>query len=564
MKRHRTNQGILALPATPMLVMEGSRHNFLPGDPFSSPYCKVALRGVKALGAQQHLKFPGVAMWTFEVIPGTPFHIELAVKCPDQILGYTFSTFASTNCPTPTIVKARLGDCQEAKCDNLVVTRTATRFEVACEFATSPDGVSVSLDGEVLIEHSATPVLIGFAFLTIEEGLFASSPIPPGDPIGFRDAERLSYKRGGNFFLGHSGTVSFFFSPIWNGPQLGEGDIVFLVDCIAADQQSAVSIYADGADYGKLKATIIAAGKIQTLSTDVIPVRGILYAVALRWAVGMAEVLVNGRSAATAQFDFPDSSALGENVFIGSTGRLAGQSAFATLSHVLSHASWLSDDQLRATIFEAYPTEFGRFMPDWERFTNAPQVELFKTEAWGFQFALVLLRQIPRLWQEVPPQWLLNSAIDESHCRDEVYRFLAGRDFDVMSEYTTFEGRTDLAIQERNNQERILRIEFKVWGRNDYKEIPEKPLKYFSDLERIAIVLMINPRKGKQIGDDYRRNVESSPTDVTGIIDKPFGDELCPDHFVSVHERAGSRAEVLHIVLNRQGPFAMKNLPEEA
>ena len=99
---------------------------------------------------------------------------------------------------------------------------------------------------------------------------------------------------------------------------------------------------------------------------------------------------------------------------------------------------------------------------------------------------------------------------------------------------------------------------------NDYKEIPEKPLKYFSDHERIAIVVMINPLKRKRIGDDYRRNVESSPTDVVGIIDKPFGDELFPDHFVSVHERAGTRAEVLHIVLNRQGPFAVKDLPEDA
>ena len=203
-------------------------------------------------------------------------------------------------------------------------------------------------------------------------------------------------------------------------------------------------------------------------------------------------------------------------------------------------------------------------MPDWERFTNAPQIELFKTDSWEFQFALVLLRQIPRLWQEIPPPWLLEGKIDESHCRDEIHRYLAHRDFGVMSEYTTFEGRTDLAIQDRNDQERLLRIEFKVWGRNDYKEIPEKPLKYFSDYEKVAIILMINPRKRKQIGDDYRRNVKSSPTNVVAIVDKPFGDELYPDHFVSVHEHVDARREVLHIVLNRQGPFAVKDLPEEA
>ena len=133
-----------------------------------------------------------------------------------------------------------------------------------------------------------------------------------------------------------------------------------------------------------------------------------------------------------------------------------------------------------------------------------------------------------------------------------------------MRESAAFEGRTDLTIQEKNVQERILRIEFKVWGRNDYKAIPEKPLKYFLDHEKVAIVLMINPNKTKPIGSDYRKNVKSSLTDVIEIIDKPFGDELYPDHFVSVHERAGVRAEVLHIVLNRQGPFAAKDLPEDS
>jgi len=543
--------------------MEGARHNLLPSNPFSSEDCAVAIFGAEAHGQRRHPKFPDAPMWTFEIIPGTPFHIEVTAKCPEPILGYTFSTFAETSCNAPLLIKATLCDGEETKCDNLLVTQTVTRFEVPHEFASGPKSISISLDCEIPIDDNPSPILVGLAYVTVEEGLFASSPIPPADPIGFRGAEQLSYETAGNFFSGPAGTLSFFFSPVWNGPQLGEENTAFLIDCIAPDRQNAVSIYADGADYGKLKAMIIAAGNIQTLSTDLIPIRGMLYSVALRWAAGLAEVIVNGRTAAASEVVFPDVKALGPNVYIGSTERSPNLSAFANLSHVCCWPEWISDDDLKATIFEAYPMEFEQFISDWERATSRPSVEIFRTDSWGFQFALVLLRHIPRLWQEYPPLWLLEGAIDESHCRDEILRFLSGREWSSISEYTTFEGRTDLIVQEKNNQNRMLRIEFKVWGRNDYKDIPEKPLKYFTEHESIAIVLMINPCKTKRIGNEYRQNVETSPTDCTGIIDRPFGEEFFPDHFVSIHTRTDARAEVLHIVLNRQAPFAKKELPDD-
>ncbi len=559
----RMNMGIPEL-LRPMLIMEGARHNLLPGDPFSSKHGAQSIDGAEFLGSGQHSKFPDVPMWIFKILPGTPFHIAVTTKCSGQLLGYTFSAFAETSCEEPLLIKATLRDGVEAKCDNLFVTQVVTRFEVPFEFANAPISISILLDGEIPVGNKPEPVTLGLAFLTVEEGLFASSPIPPTDPIGFRGGEQLSYETAGNFFSGPAGTLSFFFSPIWTGPQLSRESTAFLIDCVALDQQNAVSIYADGADYGKLKATIVAAGKVQTLSTDLVPVRGILYSVALRWAAGLAEVIVNGRTAVASEIAFPNAKSLGPSVYIGSTVRSPNLSAFATLSHVFCCAEWLSDDLLRATIFEAYPKEFEHFMADWERVTNRPRVEMFRTNSWGFQFALVLLRHIPRLWQEYPPLWLQQGTIDESHCRDEILRFLSGRDWGGVSEYASFEGRTDLVVQEKNSPDRVLRIEFKVWGRNDYKDIPEKPLKYFSDHETIAIVLMINRSKTKRIGDEYRQNVEKSPTDCVGIIDRPFGDELFPDHFVSIHARAGSRAEVLHIVLNRQAPFATKDLPEGA
>lgn len=561
--RNRVNRGIPEFHRVG-LIMEGARHNLLPSNPFSSRDCSPVITGAEVNAESRHRKCPDAPMWSFNIAPGVPFHIEVAVQCPELILGYTFSMFAETTHHESFLIKVTLSDGIEAKCDNLLISQTLTRFEVTHQFASSPASLLIVLAGEIPAIDNPRTVSLGIVYPTVEEGLFASSAIAPADPVGFRAGEQSSYQTAGNFFSGQAGTLSFFFSPIWHGPQLGEENTAFLIDCIGRDQQNAVSIYADGADYGKLKAAIIAAGKIQALSTDLIPVRGSLYSIALRWSAGLAEILVNGRTVAASEVVFPDIKSLGSRVFVGSTERSPNLSAFGILTHLCCWPEWLTDDYLRASIFEAYPAEFEQFMPDWEQVTNRPRVELFKTDCWGFQFALVLLRYIPKLWQEHPPVWLLQGAIDESHCRDEILRFLSGRDWGCVSEYTIFEGRTDLAIHDKNDQNRMLRIEFKVWGRNDYKEIPEKPLKYISDQESIGVVLMINPSKHKRIGDEYRENVASSPTDCLGIIDRPFGDELFPDHFVSIHERVNARAEILHIVLNRQGPFAAKELPEDA
>lgn len=268
-KRLRINRGIPELRG-PMLIMEGARHNLLPSNPFSSIDCTPTIVGAESLGPRQHPKLPDIPMWTFKIIPGTPFHIGVTAKCLEPILGYTFSTFAETSYHDPLLIKATLCDDVETKCDNLLVTQTVTRFEVPHEFASTPVSISISLDGEIPVGDKPTPIMLGLAFVTVEEGLFASTPIPPADSIGFRGGEQLSYERAGNFFEGPAGTLNLFFSPAWTGPQLGAENTAFLLDCMAGDQQNAVSIYADGADYGKLKATIIASGKSQTLSTDFI------------------------------------------------------------------------------------------------------------------------------------------------------------------------------------------------------------------------------------------------------------------------------------------------------
>lgn len=106
-------------------------------------------------------------------------------------------------------------------------------------------------------------------------------------------------------------------------------------------------------------------------------------------------------------------------------------------------------------------------------------------------------------------------------------------------------------------------MEFKIWGRHDYKDIPEKPMKYFTDGESLGVVIMINPTKKKLIGEEYRSNVSASDMKCHGIVNKPFEREFFPDHFVSIHvSDRNDYVEILHIVINRQSSFSIKDLDE--
>ena len=521
----RQNNGKLNLPLPfdPMLLMEGDRENLIPANPFNSDYCSVSIVGVKFLGARQHLKIPGYPMWFFELPPRTTFQIKIKVNCPREYLGYTFSMFATTSANIPIDLRLTFSDGDERKCDNIHVLKELTRFETSHEFATAPTSLSVELCGESVSEQfSEEPMTIGFAFLSIEEGLFASTPIPSGERSGIRGGEQLSYQRTDNFFEHSSGTVLLFFVPSWTGSQLGSERNAYLLDCVSDSFLDSISIFADGTDYGKLKASIVANGNAQTIETDIIPVREKMYAIALRWATDSAELVINGRTVAElVNIQMPDKHKLGQQVYIGSTSRSPNLSAFGRLSHVMAHKRWLSDSVLRANIFEAYPNLFPQFGTDWIELQN-PQPTLLTSQSWAFDLVQKMLR-LQRTWQQTPPTWLKQEEIDESNYRDEMHRLFQCLDFISIPEAHADAGRTDLLIGHKNNTANLLRMEFKIWGRHDYDQIPEKPLKYFLDGENIAIVVMINPNKKKAINGDYRKKVSCSPPDCIGIIDKPFG-----------------------------------------
>ena len=114
-------------------------------------------------------------------------------------------------------------------------------------------------------------------------------------------------------------------------------------------------------------------------------------------------------------------------------------------------------------------------------------------------------------------------------------------------------GRCDLILRENSHDLRSIVGEFKVWPRNDYKEVINQLLGYFTDFEELGFVFMINENKGT-VGESYKREIIcTNELLVNGsIADAPIlstNDHL--EHYLSLHRLiSGRTVSVFHFIFN--------------
>ena len=186
------------------LIMEGRRRNILPSNPLTPPSCVSLLEGGDFVGLMDHPRFPSLPVLKFRLKKDVAFQLRLTVPCPEKHFGYTVSYFASINVKNPVPLKSCLGDENERICRIAEVSNEVRRFEFAHYFAQPPQklNVVISFDKKIVSKFPNTTDFI-FALPSIEEGLFASTPIPKSNEwLGERDGEQCSYKRKKNFFSG--------------------------------------------------------------------------------------------------------------------------------------------------------------------------------------------------------------------------------------------------------------------------------------------------------------------------------------------------------------------------
>jgi hypothetical protein len=130
---------------------------------------------------------------------------------------------------------------------------------------------------------------------------------------------------------------------------------------------------------------------------------------------------------------------------------------------------------------------------------------------------------------------------NEAEFRDDLYRSLFLSGFSVSREEYSVKGDSDiLAIYElRGSVGKIkvrVPIEIKIWGRNDYKKIPTKPLKYLNYGEIFGIYIMVCPKGLERIENKIVNFARSNSSfRSVSIIDRPLASEGLPFHFLSTH-----------------------------
>ena len=537
------------------LIVEGERTNLVPEMLFESSNCVVDFDRARFCGYGVYWKFPEFAIPIVEFDYSEKGTVTIQIKNELRELGFTFSSYLYTVENEEALYQISLSDGFETVAQNCWVTGQATRFAVSHEFATLASEFFLRIKRLDCKEDAPSVRKIGIALPVLENGLFASTPIIPSTAASTRGAELVTHDQFHALVGKTIGTVAMCVYPSWHGHQLGFNRKAYLIDCIANDSSDRFSLFADGAENGCLRLESRVGEKTCVLRSGFTPPKDRPSVIAFRFAGTTMDFIIGGHTTAS-HSDFSISEKLlstNTPFYLGSSKAEPRHGLFGVISFLVGYPLWLADSKLRAEYYIKAPHWFPEFESDCLWVHDHPLAHLTE-DSW----ALPIIQKVMglhRSWQEMPPPWLAQEAIDEGDFRDEMRRYLSWLDYDCIAEYTSVTGRTDLLVRQKPDLDHTIRFEFKVWGRNDYKEMPAKPLKYMLEGEHIGVVIMINPSKVKNIAEEYRTHVETSATSVQTLIERPFEKDFAPDHFVSVHATDWEHTiEVLHIVFNKFPP----------
>lgn len=541
----------------PLLVMDGRRTNIVHDHIFEVHANRAVLSGCVNLNVHKEHRFADNYVYSFLIDRENKFELSYEANCTEQHKEYTFSFLAFIENCNEVIAFVEFSDGSELKSSYFLIENGVKRFSLPLKLCRTPE----SLKFKITIDSSSMEsknVIFNLSFFVIEEGLFPGALIR----YGRKEGGQLFFDRRKSFQIGMVSTMIMNFVPVWSGHQLTEGLNPYFFDCQSEDLSTRVSIYADSNDFGRIKAYIKNNINEYILSSDISPIAHQYYSVALRWAGSLVDFIVNGRNVSHGkEVYFPSIDSLGDKVYVGSTGESDVNSAFCHFSTEMTLVhTWLNDQQIRGYMYFKNPAFFPNFKTDWELSERLSQFKILNEDPRLIPVVRMILG-LPGLWQESPPSWLVSLPMsDESYFRDEVHRHIKTSGVISSRESFSHAGRTDLLIEFGQDGKLKTRIEFKIWGRHDYKDVPMKPLKYFTTGESVGVVVMLNPNSKKSIGSDYRNNVRSSETGFVEMIEQPFQSEGFPDNFLTLHRSPSSEiAEILHIVIDRFGPFSIES-----
>lgn len=161
--------------------------------------------------------------------------------------------------------------------------------------------------------------------------------------------------------------------------------------------------------------------------------------------------------------------------------------------------------------------------------------------------------------EKTPPNFLkdfnanMKGSLEEGDFRDELQRNLSFVYPGTEVEIAYGDGRADLVIKPLADPRKVVVVEFKIWGRNDYATVVEQLEHYLTSFQVYGVIFMINsnvaPIKEKYVD----QAIFSSKSYLPGTFrKKPIDVSLLNlEHYYSRHKTAyGAEHEVFHFIFN--------------
>jgi hypothetical protein len=419
---------------------------------------------------------------------------------------------------------------------------------------------------------------IALAFAQCEDALYASSAIPgdallpaiargPSDRGAFRDADRVEVNLQDQNVSSAAATVVFVGQPLFRPGQLFDDQIATFFSLWCEQKRVELTIGAHGGHKSHLVAQV-RDGDASILHESSLIVGDENYFVTLTMDHGAATIVVNG--AIVLGFDVPPDVRFNSAQLGG--GRALNAGAFG--GHLQKFGIYET-----ALVYPAVVELYAQMCPDHPhpahdyllRFLDplsaGEEKHTYEScrDDEGFSFFLRrLIFALPFIYRQFEP----GRHFREEDVRDAVWLVLSSPDARAERESYSKVGRTDLTVvylhperplvalhddellrdpQPPKLVQKEYRVEFKIWGRDGYKEAPTQPIKYMVPGELAAAFVMIDRRQRPSL-EQFKEIVRSnSEYECVSIHEVPVFEIDFP-HFVSFHRDPRDRN--LKMVLN--------------
>ena len=406
---------------------------------------------------------------------------------------------------------------------------------------------------------------VSIAFLQVEKGLLATSVILPDNPLPCinhsrqaykcsRAADRLSFSKdaSGVSIDSKSSSVSLLVKLIPRKDQIADDQVMTILSFWSSIASREVSLCVSGANDS---AYILRDRKD---SGDMCVVTSVIasdnqYHVCIIFDNNIISVVINGLISLV--YDMEEYVEF-DNHYIGCSHGNQIENMYGYVQKMDIYRAPLIYQKVLKIYKELCPDHnhyMIEYMIRYYRFSLISDDEIFTYNACindnSFSF---FTRQIEFSIPEIYSQFSTGKKFVEENVRDYVFALLKTPNLKVSRENYSKIGRTDLCIYYDDNldgdlNQRVHRIEFKIWGSSGYNLAPSQPLKYMKSDELSCTFVMIDRRKNPNIDDFVNVVQNNSEYPCVSIKEIPLL-ESDLKYFVSFHRDARYRS--LRMVIN--------------